>query len=70
MENERFNKVDRDRAILKKGFDDSDSFVGAPGSSLMDFVWDLTAELYSLGGSGDAERRLQRNVTNLIRQWD
>ena len=68
MEKERFNKVDRSCAILKKGFDDGDFFVNASGSSLMDFVWDLTAELYFLGGGIDAERRLQRNVTNLIRQ--
>ena len=70
MGKNRFNKVDRSCAVLKKGFDDSDFFVKASGGTLMDFVWDLTAELYSLGGSADAERRLQRNVTNLVRQRD
>ena len=67
MKKNRFNKVDRNRAILKKGCDDSDSFVRASGSSLVDFVWDLTVDLHFLVGI-DAERILQRNVTNLIRQ--
>ena len=62
-----FSKVDRSRAVLKKTSDADDAFVNASESSLAAFVWELTAELYSLGGS-DAEQRLQRNVANLIKQ--
>ena len=41
----------------------------APGTMAerLDMVWELTAELVSLGGKMDAEQRLQRHVTHLIR---
>jgi len=32
------------------------------------FMWDLTAELWSLKGIEYVERRLQRNITNLIKK--
>jgi hypothetical protein len=31
-------------------------------------VWEITKDVYSFAGSGNAERRLQRNVTNFIRR--
>jgi hypothetical protein len=37
-----------------------------PGE-LLAFVWELTAEAYSLGRDFDAESRLQRDVVHVIR---
>ena len=67
MENNSLHKVDRSRAVLKNGNGHDDDFVDAPPESLVDFAWQLSAELYSLRGI-DAESRLQRNVANLVRQ--
>ena len=43
-------------------------FVAEPPQQCVSFIWELTAELWSLRGSSYVERRLQRNVTNLIKQ--
>jgi hypothetical protein len=61
-------KLDRTKDILKKQTKQDDSFVNASLQERISFVWELTSELWSFKGSGDAERRLQRHVTNLIRQ--
>ena len=45
-----------------------DSFVKAPPKELISFMWELTAEIWSLRGTDYVEQRLQRNVTNLIKQ--
>jgi len=34
---------------------------------LIHLTWDLTAELCSLGGKYDAQRRLQRHVAHVVR---
>ena len=44
-----------------------DPFVASSSEHCIDFMWELTAELWSLKGSSDVERRLQRNVANLIK---
>lgn len=63
------NKVNRNFSVLKNSFNES-NFVNATAEVLLGFIWELTRELYSLKGGNDAERRLQRDVTNLIRQRD
>ena len=61
-------KLDRTKTQLKKQTKQDDCFVNASFQERISFVWDLTSELWSLQGNRDAERRLQRHVTNLIRQ--
>jgi hypothetical protein len=63
-------KLDRTKTQLKKQTKQDDCFVNASFQERISFVWDLTSELWSIKGkgAGDAERRLQRNVTNLIKQ--
>jgi len=43
-------------------------FVDASPQKLLSFMWKLTAELWSLQESENVKRRLQRNITNLIKQ--
>jgi hypothetical protein len=59
-------KLDRTKTILKKQTKQDDCFVNASFQERISFVWELTSELWSLKGNKDAERRLQRHVTNLI----
>jgi hypothetical protein len=61
-------KVRRDIVNLKKLAPQDDSFVKAPPGELLSFMWELTAEIWFLKGADYVERRLQRNVTNLIKQ--
>ena len=53
---------------LKKLAKRDDSFVNASPRELISFMWELTAEIWSLRGADYVKRRLQRNVTNLIKQ--
>ena len=61
------NKVDRSVGVLKQAGEPDSDFVDAPPEVLLGFMWELTVEMYSLGGDFDAEQRLQRNVTKLIK---
>lgn len=47
---------------------EDDSFVDSSFQERVSFVWELTVEIWSLKGSENVERRLQRHVANLIRQ--
>ena len=60
------NMVDRSVVSLKQSDQPDSDLVDAPPEVLLGFMWELTAEVYSLRGDFDAEQRLQRNVTNLI----
>ena len=62
------NQVNRTIASIKleASLPDND-LVKATPSELIGFISVLTEELYSLKGNFNAEQRLQRNVTNLIR---
>ena len=64
--NTTINMVDRGVGVLKQSGDPDSDFVDASPEVLLGFMWELTAEIYSLRGDFDAEQRLQRNVTNLI----
>ena len=61
------NMVDRSVGVLKQAGEPDRDFVDASPEVLLGFMWELTAEIYSLKGDFDAEQRLQRNVTNLIK---
>ena len=61
-------RVIRNQSTLKKMSKEDDSFVGASAPERVAFMWELTAELWSLKGPEDVERRLPRHVTNLTRQ--
>ena len=61
-------KVDRTQSTFKKVSKEDDSFVRASAVECVSFMWELTAELWSLKGSEYVERRLQRHITRLIRQ--
>ena len=45
-----------------------DTFINASPAQRISLIWDLTAEVWGMNGSKDAERRLQRNITRLIRK--
>ncbi len=61
-------KLNRKRTSLKKMMKDEECFVKTSSRERVAFMWELTAELWSLHGSEYVKRRLQRNVTNLIKQ--
>jgi hypothetical protein len=52
--------------IFHVGDKDDDGFVTGNPAELFEMVWDLTSDVWAFGGLGSAERRLQRDVTNLI----
>jgi hypothetical protein len=60
-------KVLRNRTKLKKMTTENDCYVDASPGERISFMWQLTAELWSLKGKRNVEQRLQRNVTNLIK---
>lgn len=64
--NRAINKVDRSVGVLKQSGEADNDFVDASPQELLGFMWELTAEIYSLRGDFNAQQRLQRNVTNLI----
>lgn len=60
-------KVIRDQIKLKRNFKDDD-YLKASASERVSFMWELTAEIWSLKGAKYVKRRLPRNVANLTRQ--
>ena len=62
--------VIRSESTPKKDPKGDDGFVCASAAERIAFMWELTAELYSLKGSEYVERRLPRHVTNLTRSQD
>ena len=61
-------KVDRKHVSLIRVSRQEDAFVNASPQELLSFMWELTAELWSLKRPGYAERRLQRNITAFIKK--
>jgi hypothetical protein len=61
-------KVVRNHVVIKRMNQQDDSFVDASPGQRVAFVWELTAELWSLRDSRNVKQRLQRNVTNLIKK--
>jgi len=60
--------LDRSRTFLKKVTEQDDGFMKGTPQERVSFVWELTAEVWSLKDPENVKRRLQRNVTNLVRQ--
>jgi hypothetical protein len=52
--------------IIHTGDKVDDGFVVGKPDELFEMVWDLTCDAWAFGGVESAERRLQRDVTNLI----
>jgi len=61
-------KFKKEITSLKKNIPEDDSFVNATPRELVSFMWELTAEIWSLRGEDCVKRRLQRNITNLTKQ--
>ncbi|MDD5069845.1 MAG: hypothetical protein PHV17_03870 [Candidatus Omnitrophica bacterium] len=61
-------KVNRKIVKLAEMSKLDDSFVDASYAQRVLFIWELTKEIWSLNKQEDVERRLQRNVTKLIKQ--
>jgi len=61
--------MDKTRTVLKRMLDKhDDNFVpGTPGERI-GMVWPLTREITSFSKKHDAERRLQRHITRLMRR--
>ena len=61
-------QVDRNKTRLQKMTEEDDSYVNASFAERLAFMWELTAELWSLKGPEHVKRRLQRHITNLIKK--
>ena len=59
--------LNRTITLLKKVDKEDDCFMKASPRDRIAFMWDLTAEIWSLKGNECAKQRLQRNVTKLIK---
>ena len=61
-------KINRNKVYIGKVSKNDEGFAEISPAERISFIWELTAELWSLRKSPYVERRLQRNVTNLIKQ--
>ena len=61
-------KMDRKQASLKKMTKEDDCYVAASPAERLSLMWEITAEVWSLKDKKSVERRLPRNVANLIKQ--
>lgn len=61
-------KVNRNKTYCGKMPHNDEGFTNISPAERISFMWELTAELWSLRGSDYVKRRLQRNITNLIKQ--
>lgn len=61
-------KLLKNKTILKKMTGDDYGYVKASPKERIAAMWEITAELWSLINKKNVERRLQRNITKLVRQ--
>lgn len=61
-------RVKREIVKVKKFSGDENSFAAAPAAKLVSYMWELTQEIWSLRKDKNVKRRLQRNITNLIKE--
>ena len=61
-------KVKRDITKLIRNPEEDTDFVALSPEERVSFIWEITMEIWSLMGEFDAEQRLQRNITNIIRK--
>jgi len=60
-------KVNRKIVSISNETTDQSEFVEADSATLFEMVWEITRDLWTFAGGNDAERRLQRDVVNIIR---
>ena len=70
VSNARMKPMDRTRVAVRTLRDVRDDHGYVPGTMEERFalVWQLTREACALGGRYDAERRLQRHITRVVRR--
>lgn len=61
-------KVKRDYISLKKLSKEDNCYFDASPKERISFMWELTAEIWSLKGAECVKRRLQRNITNILKK--
>jgi hypothetical protein len=62
-------RVDRTRVRLLRGKEEApEERVAMTPEEAMDFVWELSQEIFSLSGKYDVESRLQRHVVSIHRK--
>lgn len=61
-------KVNRNKTYVGKVSQNDEGFAELSPAQRVSFMWELTAELWSLRKSPYVKRRLQRNITRLIKQ--
>ena len=61
-------KLNRQRVCLKKMAQPDNDYVRMTAPDRISFVWELTAELWSLKDKDCVKRRLQRDITTLIKK--
>lgn len=61
-------RVDRNKTYFGKIIKTDQDFADIPASDRVSFIWELTAELWSLKKSPYVKRRLQRNITKFIKK--
>lgn len=54
--------------VIRYKNDNDDGYVNAAPEDRFSMVWDITCDMWAFGGKIDVEQRLQRNVTNIIKQ--
>ena len=55
-------------AVIRQSDPRNSGYVPGPMSERVALVWPLTLEAISLSGKYDAEQRLQRHITRIIRK--
>jgi len=60
--------VDRNRTVLKKIDKKEDNYMNASFAKRVSFIWELTQEIWSLKDKKNAQRRLQRHITTLVKR--
>lgn len=61
-------KINRNKIYIGKIPKNDEGFTDITPAERVSFIWELTAEIWSLMRSPYVKRRLQRNVTTLIKQ--
>ena len=60
-------KVDRNKIYIGKAPKNDEGFSEMSPAERVSFIWELSAELWSLKKMPYVERRLQRNIVKLIK---
>ena len=58
----------KNRTILKKMTKEDHCYVDASPADRVSLIWEITSEIWFLYNKKDVERRLQRDITHIIRQ--